>query len=473
MAGTTSLDRQKRAEQEASSRGLTIVPPFDHKQIIIGQGTMGLEILEQCPDVATVFVPVGGGGMASGVAAAIKLSKPSVRIIAVEPIGAPKMSKSIEAGHPITLPSSKSIADGLMNLRPGDLTFAHIRAYVDEVVIVSEEAIAGAVGWLFRNSRLVVEPSGAVTTAAVALGLGNVDIRKGPVVAVVSGGNVAPEAFAKYSRGRSVTPTKETRVVRFASAFMFAVFVATVEPAAGQAAPYKIVVLAGEDSVNVIQQKTAVAPLVEVRDRNNQPVSGAVVTFAVQGGKAAAFQGGATTMTIATNAAGQAAATGLTPLTAGAVNISVEAAVQGQVVTAAITQVNVMTAAEVAAAAGRNGRRIRRRWRWCGRRRRRRWNRRGSLRDDDRHHRWCCRGRCRRGDAGHRRRSGGHVLQRHILDECDPQLWLLHSPGDLHRRLDLRAGVHERLDQRSRGDQGCDGCGHGHDVQRPDRWTDR
>jgi threonine dehydratase len=198
MEGTTSLDRQKRAEQEAAARGLTIVPPFDHKQIIIGQGTMGLEILEQCPDVGTVFVPVGGGGMASGVAAAIKLSKPSVRIVAVEPIGAPKMTKSLEAGQPITLPSSKSIADGLMNLRPGDITFAHIRAFVDEVVTVSEEDIAANVGWLFRNARLVVEPSGAVTTAAVALGLGNIDLTKGPVVAVVSGGNVAPDAFAKY-----------------------------------------------------------------------------------------------------------------------------------------------------------------------------------------------------------------------------------------------------------------------------------
>ena len=198
MEGTTSLDRQKRAEQEAGARGLTIVPPFDHKQIIIGQGTMGLEILEQCPEVGTVIVPVGGGGMASGVAAAIKLSKPDVRIVAVEPAGAPKMSKSLAAGHPITLPSSKSIADGLMNLRPGDITFAHIRAFVDEVVMVSEEDIAANVAWLFRNARLVVEPSGAVTTAAVALGLGNVDKSKGPVVAVVSGGNVAPEAFAKY-----------------------------------------------------------------------------------------------------------------------------------------------------------------------------------------------------------------------------------------------------------------------------------
>lgn len=121
------------------------------------------------------------------------------------------------------------------------------------------------------------------------------------------------------------------------------------------AGPFKIVVLAGEDSVNVIQQKTAVAPLVEVRDRNNNPVSGAVVTFAIQGGKAAAFQGGAATMTVTTTAAGQAAAAGLTPLTTGAVNISVSAAVQGQVVTAAITQVNVMTAAEAAAAAGATG----------------------------------------------------------------------------------------------------------------------
>jgi hypothetical protein len=122
--------------------------------------------------------------------------------------------------------------------------------------------------------------------------------------------------------------------------------------AAQPAAALRIVILSGEDSVNVIQQKTAVAPLIEVRDRNNNPVAGAVVKFAVQGGKSAVFQGGASTITVATNAAGQAVATGLTPLTTGAVNISVEAAFQGQVVTAAITQVNVMTAAEAAAAAG-------------------------------------------------------------------------------------------------------------------------
>ncbi len=195
MEGTTSLHRQARAEKEARERGLTIVPPFDHKQIIIGQGTTGLEILEQCPDVGTVFVPVGGGGLASGVATAIKLSNPSVRIVAVEPAGAPKMSRSLEAGHPVTLDSSASIADGLMNLRPGDITFAHIQKFVDEVVIVSEAEIAAAVRWLFRNARIVAEPSGAITTAAVSLGLGH---PTGKVVAIVTGGNVAPEKFAKY-----------------------------------------------------------------------------------------------------------------------------------------------------------------------------------------------------------------------------------------------------------------------------------
>ena len=195
MAGTTSLDRQSRAEQESRERGLTIVPPFDHRQIIIGQGTVGLEILEQCPDVGTVFVPAGGGGLASGTAAAIKQLKPSVRIVAVEPLGAPKMTKSLEAGQPVTLPSSATIADGLMNLRPGNLTFAHIQKFVDEVVTVAEADIAANVAWLFRNARLVVEPSGAVTTAAARLGLGHAS---GTIVAVVSGGNVAPEAFAKY-----------------------------------------------------------------------------------------------------------------------------------------------------------------------------------------------------------------------------------------------------------------------------------
>ncbi len=196
--GTTSLHRQARAEQEAAARGLTMVPPFDHARIIAGQGTVGLEILEQCPDVAVVYLPMGGGGLVSGAAAAIKQLKPSVRIVGVEPAGAPKMTRSLAAGHPVTLESSASIADGLMNLRPGAITFEHVQAFVDEAVTVSEAQIAAAVAWLFRHARLVVEPSGAVTTAAIMAGLGGAAEAKGPVVAVVSGGNVAPEAFAKY-----------------------------------------------------------------------------------------------------------------------------------------------------------------------------------------------------------------------------------------------------------------------------------
>jgi threonine dehydratase len=199
--GTTSLDRQLRAEREAAARGLTIIPPFDHSMIIAGQGTVGLEILDQCPDVGTVFVEVGGGGLSSGLAAAIKQKKPSVRVVGVEPEGAAKMSRSLEAGQPVTLDKTASIADGLMSVRPGDLTFAHVKKFVDEVVVVPDGEIVKAVAWLFRNARLVVEPSGAVTTAAVMLGLGNVDRAAGAVVAVVSGGNVEPQKYAGYITG--------------------------------------------------------------------------------------------------------------------------------------------------------------------------------------------------------------------------------------------------------------------------------
>ena len=125
FAGTTSADRRARAEAEAAERGLTMVPPFDHEWIVAGQGTAGLEILEQRPDVAAVLVPIGGGGLAAGVAAAIKQSRPDVKVIGVEPAGAAKMKASVDAGHPVTLPRTETIADGLMPVRPGDLTFAH------------------------------------------------------------------------------------------------------------------------------------------------------------------------------------------------------------------------------------------------------------------------------------------------------------------------------------------------------------
>lgn len=201
LAGTTSVQRRERAEAIAAERGLTMVPPFDHEWIIEGQGTCGLEILEQVPGVSVVVVPVGGGGLASGVAAAIKQTRSDVRVIGVEPAGAAKMTASLSAGHPVTLESTKSIADGLMPVRPGDLTFAHVRAFVDDLVTVEDPAIARAALWLYHEAKQVVEPSGAATVAATlwpAAGSVLADT-SAKVVAVLSGGNVAPATLAELA----------------------------------------------------------------------------------------------------------------------------------------------------------------------------------------------------------------------------------------------------------------------------------
>ena len=205
FAGTTSVDRRARAEAEAVARGLTMVPPFDHEWIIAGQGTLGLEILDQCPDVAAVLVPVGGGGLLAGVSAAIKLVRPSVRVIGVEPAGAAAMKASLDAGHAVTLPTTESIADGLMPVRPGDLTFAHARQFVDGVVTVEDPQIIDAVLWLFSKAKIVAEPSGAATVAAALAGAG---AGAGPVVAIISGGNIALEKLEELARSRTEADTR-------------------------------------------------------------------------------------------------------------------------------------------------------------------------------------------------------------------------------------------------------------------------
>jgi len=193
--GTTTLHRKARAEQIAAERGLAIIPPFDHEWIIEGQGTLGLEILEQCVDVATVLVPIGGGGLISGVAAAIKQARPDVAVIGVEPSGAASMKNAIDAGEVRTLEAARSIADGLMAVRPGDLNFAHVRAFVDRLVTVEDPEIAAAVGWLITRAKLVAEPSGAATVAAALRA--DADYAP-PVVAVISGGNLDPGDMPKY-----------------------------------------------------------------------------------------------------------------------------------------------------------------------------------------------------------------------------------------------------------------------------------
>jgi threonine dehydratase len=205
FAGTTSVDRRARAEAEAEARGLTMVPPFDHEWIIAGQGTLGLEILDQCPDVAAVLVPVGGGGLLAGVSAAIKLVRPSVRVIGVEPAGAAAMKASLDAGHAVTLPKTESIADGLMPVRPGDLTFAHARKFVDGVVTVEDPQIIDAVLWLFSKAKIVAEPSGAATVAAALAGAG---AGAGPVVAIISGGNIALDKLGELARSRTEADTR-------------------------------------------------------------------------------------------------------------------------------------------------------------------------------------------------------------------------------------------------------------------------
>ena len=195
--GTTAAERQTRAEAEAAARLLSIVPPYDHEWIIAGQGTVGLEIVEDLPDVSAILVPVGAGGQISGVAAALRRWRPSIRLIGVEPAGSNAMQQSVKAGHPVTIATSVSSADGLLPTRPGDLTFAHVHALVDAVVTVEERDILDAMRWLYFTARLVVEPSGAVAVAALLSGSAGPFLPgQGPVVAVVSGGNIAPSMMA-------------------------------------------------------------------------------------------------------------------------------------------------------------------------------------------------------------------------------------------------------------------------------------
>jgi threonine ammonia-lyase medium form len=190
LEGTTSVERQRRAESIAAEQGLSIVPAFDHPDIIAGQGTTAIEILEDWPDVEMVLVPIGGGGLISGIAAYVKQTRPEVRVIGVEPKTADAMKQSLAAGEPITIPPARTIADGLMPVRPGDLTFAHAREYVDDIVNVDDDAILDATRRLLRESKLIVEFSGAATVAALLSRA--FDARGSQVAAVLSGGNLDP-----------------------------------------------------------------------------------------------------------------------------------------------------------------------------------------------------------------------------------------------------------------------------------------
>jgi threonine dehydratase len=195
MVGPGSLDRQRKAEELAERQGYIIVPPFNDEKIIAGQGTMGLEILEDLPEVETVLVPVGGGGMLSGVATAIKLSKPGVKVIGVEPELAADAQASLRSGKIVQSTAeqtSRTIADGLRTQSIGAINFEHIRQYVDDIVTVSEDEIRQATRWLAMNPKTVAEPSGAVAVAGFLFRQDQLP-KTTMNVAIISGGNIDPQ----------------------------------------------------------------------------------------------------------------------------------------------------------------------------------------------------------------------------------------------------------------------------------------
>jgi threonine dehydratase len=178
------------ATEFADTSGATMVHPFDHLDVMAGQGTIGLEILEDLPDVTAVIVPVGGGGLISGIASAIKAISPDVKVYGVEPEGAAGMSAALDAGRVVSLDSVKTIADGLASKSAGELTFEHVKTLVDEVVTVSEEEIAQALLLVLERAKMLVEPAGSVGVAAL-MG-GKLSIKDGPIVTLLSGGNIDP-----------------------------------------------------------------------------------------------------------------------------------------------------------------------------------------------------------------------------------------------------------------------------------------
>jgi threonine dehydratase len=189
-------ERESRADELATEHGYVLVPPYDDRDVIAGQGTAGLEIVEDLPDVGTVVVPVSGGGLISGVAAAVKQLRPQTRVVGAEPALAGDAAESFRLGRRVAWSpndTARTIADGLRVRQLGALPWRHIQRYVDDIVTVTEEQILDAVRLLALRSRLVAEPSGAVSVAAVLSGAAR---PAGPTVAVISGGNIDPALLA-------------------------------------------------------------------------------------------------------------------------------------------------------------------------------------------------------------------------------------------------------------------------------------
>jgi len=199
FVGPSGVERQAKAEQLAAEHGYVIIPPYDDEKIIAGQGTAGLEIVEDLPDVDLVLVPIGGGGLISGIATAIKSLRPDAKVIGVEPELASDARESLHAGHIVKLPAEQVLstcADGLRAQFVGTLTFEHIRRYVDDVVTVTEDEILQTVRILADNPKTTAEPSGAVATAAWVFHHELLPASKN-TVAIISGGNADPDLLRR------------------------------------------------------------------------------------------------------------------------------------------------------------------------------------------------------------------------------------------------------------------------------------
>jgi threonine dehydratase len=191
--------REEALRQLERERGMTVIHHFEDPHVVAGHGTIGLEIVDDCPEVELVLVPVSSGGLLAGVAAAVKARRPAARVVGVQPEGADAMARSLEAGRVVSIPEARTMCDALVASRPGELPFRHAQRDVERVVRVSEEEVARAVRFLAAEAKLVAEPGGAVTTAALLAG--RVETGSGPTAALVSGANIAPGQLAMMLSG--------------------------------------------------------------------------------------------------------------------------------------------------------------------------------------------------------------------------------------------------------------------------------
>jgi threonine dehydratase len=197
LHGQVVDDSLAAAKEYAAETGAVFIHPFDHPDIIAGQGTVGLEILEQCPEVRTIVVGIGGGGLAAGIAVVVKTLRPEVKVVGVQAAGAAAYPLSLAAGRPVSVENPATMADGIKVGRPGDVPFQIVEQYVDEVRTVSEDELSSALLLCLERAKMVVEPAGASPVAAL---LSRPETFEGPVVALLSGGNVDPLLMQRILR---------------------------------------------------------------------------------------------------------------------------------------------------------------------------------------------------------------------------------------------------------------------------------